>query len=1002
METLTLTQNHRPLYAVQPNKSHPRTSVRRVLYSRFCRWLDNANLSYSRHREALAAYQKALAIWEKLVREHPKVTDYQSNLAEIYAHLAGFYGGSRVGKSLEAVAAQKQALATRERLVRENPNVTKFQRKLALSYRNLAGRYERLGQMAEAIAAYESALAIWERLVRASPDVAEHQSGLADILTRLASLNAEFGQKSDTLAVHKQAIAIWERLARDNPEVLEHQIGLAESLISLAGFHKQMGQLAEALAAHQQALGIRERLAREHPTVTVKQVQLAVSYNNIAVCYRDAGKFAEAALAYDQAVLLLEKNIRENPSEKTYLEILTVTQWHAAPVYLANQQPEKASAVLEDLVNRAKSVAGDKPFMDLINDAVKLRAKTPPNDPGLAILLGDLSFSLLQEKKFARAEPYLRECLEIRKSSVPNDWIYFSTQSMLGSALAGQGKHAEAEPLLLAGYEGIQQRVGTIPEDAPDPLGAARRRIIDFYTAWNKPEQVVAWTEKFAEIDKAISIAAKLREEAKALLEKEDVTAALAKHEEAAALPGQSLDPAAVRDLYARTLQWDKAAAASLKAFGPQDWTTLMLLYAAGRHKEFLAGRKALLTNYQKFQRNDEFFHPARVAVLMPVEEELRDAVRALAVHESAPEVTEDWRQVFVGRLMYRLGEFPEWYAFLPETSPLRKGQDLLAKISNFQQDPSQPNRNALQAAVDVLERNLRYQASQRVLNQYWDGYIGNLALLREGKKALGVPDADQTGANTFKSLELQTQAQTALKQDDWKQALELYEQAAQLPGETIDAAGVRDLYARNLQWNKAADAYLKSLGTTHGFTLHLLFQAERIEEYRAARKQILANQDGQKPEGFYEIAAAVTLTPLDEDNMKPAEQLAENLAKHTVPEIWRQSLRGLLMYRLGRFDEWFSKEKPDMQNRRENRLLSAILTYRNDPSDANREVLQKLSAALQEATDKLIQDGSHINPYWWNYIRNQPYLREAENALSAKPLDEKSKTEPGGSPEGK
>jgi len=42
METLTLTQNHRPLYAVQPNKSHPRTSVRRVLYSRFCRWLDNA------------------------------------------------------------------------------------------------------------------------------------------------------------------------------------------------------------------------------------------------------------------------------------------------------------------------------------------------------------------------------------------------------------------------------------------------------------------------------------------------------------------------------------------------------------------------------------------------------------------------------------------------------------------------------------------------------------------------------------------------------------------------------------------------------------------------------------------------------------------------------------------------------------------------------------------------------------------------------------------------
>ena len=38
-----------------------------------------------------------------------------------------------------------------------------------------------------------------------------------------------------------------------------------------------------------------------------------------------------------------------------------------------------------------------------------------------------------------------------------------NTKSMLGGALLGQKKYAEAEPLLLAGYEGTKQREATIP-----------------------------------------------------------------------------------------------------------------------------------------------------------------------------------------------------------------------------------------------------------------------------------------------------------------------------------------------------------------------------------------------------------------------------------------------------------------------------------------------------------------------------------------------------------
>ena len=47
------------------------------------------------------------------------------------------------------------------------------------------------------------------------------------------------------------------------------------------------------------------------------------------------------------------------------------------------------------------------------------------------------------------AEEMLRECLAIREKKEPEAWTTFDTKSMLGGALLGQKKYAEAEPLLL-------------------------------------------------------------------------------------------------------------------------------------------------------------------------------------------------------------------------------------------------------------------------------------------------------------------------------------------------------------------------------------------------------------------------------------------------------------------------------------------------------------------------------------------------------------------------
>jgi hypothetical protein len=60
-------------------------------------------------------------------------------------------------------------------------------------------------------------------------------------------------------------------------------------------------------------------------------------------------------------------------------------------------------------------------------------------------------------KAFADAEPLLREFLTICAKQEPDAWTTFNTMSLLGGALLGQKKYADAEPLLVKGYEGMKK-----------------------------------------------------------------------------------------------------------------------------------------------------------------------------------------------------------------------------------------------------------------------------------------------------------------------------------------------------------------------------------------------------------------------------------------------------------------------------------------------------------------------------------------------------------------
>jgi WD40 repeat protein/serine/threonine protein kinase len=109
-----------------------------------------------------------------------------------------------------------------------------------------------------------------------------------------------------------------------------------------------------------------------------------------------------------------------------------------------------------------------------------------------------LAKSKLEAKAFTEAEPLLRECLALREKAEPDAWMTFNTRSLLGGALLGQKKYADAEPLLLKGYEGMKQREKAIPPQAATRIPEALDRLIELYTATDKPDEAKKWRDERA------------------------------------------------------------------------------------------------------------------------------------------------------------------------------------------------------------------------------------------------------------------------------------------------------------------------------------------------------------------------------------------------------------------------------------------------------------------------------------------------------------------------
>jgi len=100
-----------------------------------------------------------------------------------------------------------------------------------------------------------------------------------------------------------------------------------------------------------------------------------------------------------------------------------------------------------------------------------------------------------------RGRTIVRECLAVRQKAEPDDWRTFSTGSLLGDSLMGQGQYADAEPLILAGYEGMKAREPKIPAPSRDRLREAADRVVKLYASRGEEDKVREWQKKLGLLD---------------------------------------------------------------------------------------------------------------------------------------------------------------------------------------------------------------------------------------------------------------------------------------------------------------------------------------------------------------------------------------------------------------------------------------------------------------------------------------------------------------------
>jgi tetratricopeptide (TPR) repeat protein len=392
-----------------------------------------------KYPESEAIYAQSLEIKRRVLgKEHPETLQTMNLLAVL----------RRVnGKYAQAEELLTEALQTERRTLGEEHPLT------VLSMAELPGVYWVEGKYAEAEPLYIKVVDIRRRLM------GEEQADTMSSMNNLATLYLSEGKFSQAEPLLTRVLEVRRRRTSE-----DHPLTLL-SMNNLAILYRHQGKYAQAETLFTKVLEGRRRVLGEDSPDTLKTIDA------LGGLYRVEGRYLDAEPLLTEAVDGRRRVLGEqNPD--------TLVSMNSMALLLLDQRNYAQAEVLFSQVLEAR------------------RRVLGLDHPDTTSVLDSLARIRLQQQRYAEAEPVLREALAVQEKKNRDSWERYDSQSMLGACLEGQGQYGGAEPLLVAGYEGLANRESTIPWPNRSALDLAGQRIVQLYRNWGKPEKAAAWQEK--------------------------------------------------------------------------------------------------------------------------------------------------------------------------------------------------------------------------------------------------------------------------------------------------------------------------------------------------------------------------------------------------------------------------------------------------------------------------------------------------------------------------
>lgn len=242
---------------------------------------------------------------------------------------------------------------------------------------------------------------------RVATQLAEQPLVQATLLMTLADVTGNLGMFEQGAELHEQAFRLRERLlGPEHRETLASRDRLGDSLRSLSRFDE-----AESL------LRLNLELRRKHADVTAGE--LADSLNNLGLLLSTRQQTAQAEALLREAVALRQQALGPDHA-------LTLVSLNNLALEIQDRQPDEAEQLFTTVYQQRKAALGEHPLM----------ANSAQNLGTLYLRKGDIE----------RAEPLLRESLDVRRSQLPVGHPYIAASlNELAFLYHDQLRVAEAE-----------------------------------------------------------------------------------------------------------------------------------------------------------------------------------------------------------------------------------------------------------------------------------------------------------------------------------------------------------------------------------------------------------------------------------------------------------------------------------------------------------------------------------------------------------------------------